>query len=350
MKSSTARIFTTPVGSFDMRTVGWLIVGLLGLLAYVRQAALASTPDCNRACLEGFVDRYLDALRGNDPGRLLFADDAATTENGQKLELGDGLWRTFTGKGGYRLFVSDVAAGHVAFLGSITEADTPAMLALHLRIRNGRITAAETLVQRSEKSAAGFEEIGYTWRDELAARDRMTRADLLRTANLYFSGMQQNDGKGIYPFSDDCNRIENGEFTTNTPTPPGQLRPDAQTANMYSSQWGCREQFESGLLHFVSRIRDRRFVAVDPERGLVFSYVFFDHMAGDTRTFRTPAGRTVTAGPKQPWTWEIAEAFRIERGKIHQIVAIMERVPYGMASGWSTWQEGMSSEARDASK
>jgi hypothetical protein len=329
-----------------MRIFQWLCVGLLGLLSGAR----ASTTDCDRGCLEGFVDRYLDAMLAHDPGRLPFASEAKFTENGQRLELGDGLWRTFTGKGGYRMFVTDVASGHVAFLGSITEAETPAMLALHLRIRKGLITAAETLVQRSEKSAQGFEEIGYTWRDALPEKERMSRADLLRTANLYFSGMQQNDGKGYYPFDAECNRIENGTFTTNAPTPAGQTRPDPRTANMYSSQWSCREQFESGLLHFVSRIRDRRFVALDPERGLVFSFAFFDHMAGDTRTFRTPDGRTVTAGPKQPWTWEIAEAFRIEGGKIHQIAAIMEHVPYGMTSGWSSWQEGMSSEGRDASK
>jgi hypothetical protein len=333
-----------------MRMFRWLCVGLLGLLPAAQPLALASSRDCDRGCLEGFVDRYLDAMLAHDPGRLPFAPEAKFTENGQRLELGDGLWRTFTGMGGYRMFVTDVASGHVAFLGSITEAGTPAMLALHLRIRKGQINAAETLVQRNEKSAQGFEEIGYTWRDEIPARDRMSRADLIRTANLYFSGMQQNDGKGFYPFDDDCNRIENGTFTTNVPTPPGQTRPDPKTANMYSSQWSCREQFESGLLHFVSRIRDRRFVAVDPERGLVFSFAFFDHMAGDTRTFHTPDGRTVTAGPKQPWTWEIAEAFRIQRGNIHQIVAIMERVPYGMTSGWSSWQEGMSSEGRDASQ
>jgi hypothetical protein len=28
----------------------------------------------------------------------------------------------------------------------------------------------------------------------------------------------------------------------------------------------------------------------------------------------------------------------------------MERVPYGMNSGWSTWEEGMSSKARDITK
>jgi hypothetical protein len=325
-------------------------VGFLALTMMLTSAAGVAAPACDRACLEGFVHRYLAALAAHDPHLAPFSRDARFTENGQKLELGDGLWRTYTGKGSYQMFVDDVQSGHVAFLGSIREADTPAMLALHLRVRNGKITAAETLVQRNEKSGLGFEGIGYPWQDALPAVEQRSRAELLKTANLYFSGMQLNDGKGVYPFSDDCNRIENGTNTTNVPTPAGQTRPDPQTAGNYSSQWSCREQFESGLLHFVSRIRDRRFVAIDPERGLVFAFVFFDHMAGETRTFQTPDGRTVTAGPKQPWTWEIAEAFRLERDKIHQIMAIMERVPYGMNSGWSSWEDGMSSAARDATR
>ena len=54
----------------------------------------------------------------------------------------------------------------------------------------------------------------------------MSRAALIRTANMYFSGMQKNDGKGVYPFADDCDRIENGTQTTNRPTPAGEKRPD----------------------------------------------------------------------------------------------------------------------------
>ncbi|MGH8207895.1 MAG: hypothetical protein ACRETK_14060 [Steroidobacteraceae bacterium] len=311
-----------------------------------RQASAAAAGSCDRACLEGFVDQYLDALVAHDPARLPLTKDVIFTENGQHLDLGDGLWRTVTAKGTFRIVVPDTAAGRVAFLGSIREAGTPAMLALHLAIRNHRIAQIETLVQRSEPSALGFEKLGYAWTSTIAPRERMSRTDLVGIANQYFSGMQQNDGKGVYPFAKDCNRIENGAFTTNVPTPAGQTRPDPKTANMYSAQWSCMEQFKSGLLHFVTRIRDRRFVAVDPGRGLVFSFIFFDHSAGDTRTFRTPDGRTVTAGPRQPWTWELAEAFRIEHGKIHQIMAIMNHVEYGINSGWSTWEQGRSSKAR----
>ena len=36
------------------------------------------------------------------------------------------------------------------------------------------------------------------------------------------------------------------------------------------------EQFEPDLMHFVSRIRDRRFAAVDRERGIAFTFSFFD--------------------------------------------------------------------------
>ena len=331
-----------------IRSLG--VPAVVFLLLGCALAATAASGSCDRACLEGMVDQYLDAVLAHDPGKAPFAQGAKFTENGQKLELGDGLWRTLTAKGTYRMFVDDPKSGQVSFLGSIKEADTPAMLAVHLTVKGGKIAAAETLVQRNEKSGQGFEKIGYTWTDTLPPAERMSHEELVKVANMYFSGMEKNDGKGVYPFSDDCNRIENGTFTTNMPTPAGQTRPDPKSASNYSGQWGCKEQFESGLLHFVSRIRDRRYVTVDPERGLVFSYIFFDHMAGDTRNFQTPDGRAVSAGPKTPWTWELAEAFRIEHGKIHQIQAIMERVPYGMNSGWSNWEEGMSSKARDVSK
>jgi hypothetical protein len=311
---------------------------------------VAEAAPCDRACLEGLVDQYLDAVVAHDPHRIHITPEFRFTENGVHLEIGDGLWRTMTAKGSYRMFVTDVEAGHVAFLGSIREDDIPAMLAVHLTVKNRRLAAAETFVQRNEQSALGFEKIGYTWTDEIPAAERLSRAELLRVSNLYFVGLERNDGKGDYPFTENCHRIENGTNSTNVPPKKGEPRSDPRTAERYSAQWGCREQFESGLLYFVSRIRDRRFVAVDPERGLTFSFIFFDHSAGNTRRFRTPDGRSVTAGPRQPWTWQLAEAFRVEKSQIHQIMAIMERVPYGMNSGWSTWEQGMSSQMRDVTK
>jgi len=319
-------------------------------------SAQAQNQTCNRACLEGFVDRYLDAVALNAPADVPLSDDVRFTENGQRLAIGDGLWNTMKAKGTYRLFVSDPTAGQVAFIGTIVEdhrdpaEGVPALIALRLKIEAGEIAQIEQFVARSEDAARRVEALGAPHPMYLQAvpeNERMSRVDLITTANKYFTGMQQNDGKGDYPFTDDCNRLENGMQSTNAPTPEGQTRPDPATATNYSGQWSCLEQFESGLLHFVARIRDRRFVAVDQERGLVFSFVFFDHPGGDTRNFTTPNGRALTAGPTQPWTWYIAEMFKVEKGRIRQIEAILERVPYGMLSGWSTWEDGMSDRAQD---
>jgi hypothetical protein len=68
---------------------------------------------------------------------------------------------------------------------------------------------------------------------------------------------------------------------------------------------------------------------------------------GEDRTYQTPDGRTVTGGPMEPNSWQLAELFKIENGLIRRIEAIMLPPPYGMNSGWSSWEDGLSSEARD---
>ena len=342
-----------------MRKIVSLIASAAALGVFVSGTAEAQGgATCDRACLEAFVDRYLEALIKHDPSAVSLASNVRYTENGQRLAIGDGLWRSMKAKGTYRLVVSDVEAGQVVLLGTVHEehanpAQTaPALVALRLKVARGQISEVEMEIARNADAAQRVEALGKPhalFTEAIPANERMARAELIKVADMYFTGMQQNDGKGSYPFAEDCNRIENGMQTTNRPTPAGETRPDPATASNYSAQWSCLEQFSSGLLHFVSRIRDRRYVAVDPERGLVLAFVFFDHFAGDTRRFTTPSGRAVTAGPAQPWTWYIAELLRIEDGKLRQIEAV-QRVPYGMTSGWSTWEEGMSDRARDVTR
>lgn len=388
-----------------MRARLFAVTALVVLLFGVRETPVAQGQGaCDKACLEGFVDTYLDAWIARDPKKAPFARNVKFTENGQQLELGDGSWNVATGKGKYRLFVTDAQTGQVNVITTVMEDNNiHSMLALRLRIRNRQISEVEALIVRPAAPAAGggargaapaaagapaagagargggaagavppvpgapnaargaaapapaapaarLEALGTPnpiFAQVIPASERMSRADLIKVANMYFSGMQLNDGLGEYPFTDDCERFENAGRTTNTPTPAGQTRPDPKTANTYSGQWGCMEQFKSGLIHFVTRIRDRRYVAVDPEHGLVFSFAFFDHMAGKTRTYTRSDGRVITGGPTNPWTWEIAELFRIEKGKIRRIEAILVQSPYGQQSGWSSYEDSMSDRARD---
>jgi len=332
--------------------VGHFVGAAVGAVLTLAAAQAGAQPaGCDRACLEGFIERFFDAYVQHDPQQLPLTADVRYTENGQRLELGDGSWRSMVGKGGYRLFVTDPEAGQATVIATLREEanNNPegalVLIAVRLKVEAQRISEIETFVVRSAQAAERVEKLGKPhplYLQTIPPGERMSRDDLIRVADMYFTGMQLNDGKGEYPFTDDCERYENGNQSTNAPTPPGQTRPDPKTSSSYSGQWGCSEQFESGLIHFVTRIRDRRFVAVDEERGLVFSFIFFDHAAGDTRHFTAPDGRAVTAGPTTPWTWELAELFRIENGLIRRIEAILERSPYGMGSGWSSWEDAMS--------
>jgi len=300
---------------------------------------------CDRTCLENYIDRYMDAMLENNPNLDLFSRDCKFTENGVRLPLGnEGLWVNMSEKGNYRFYVPDVETQQIAFLGTAREGGDNGQdngdfvaLAIRLKIVNKLITEAEQIVIRPDSDTMGMtgkistgesveklDEPNKIFREAVPVKERASREELIKTANYYFSGLQRNDhGKGYYPFTDDCHRVENGMPATNVPVPEGQKRPDPETATVYSSHWGCKEQFESGTMGFITRVRDRRFVAVDRERGIVFAFGFFDH---DTLN----------------WTWELAELFKIEKGNIRRIEAIFHRCPYGMNSGWSTYEQGIS--------
>jgi len=318
-----------------------LFLALIPVIAVAQPKAV-----CDRACLESYVDKYMDAMLSHQPSPSLFAKNCIFTENGVRLPLGgEGLWYSMSGKGTYKFYVPDVETQQVAFIGTAREGasgkqgeGTLVAVAIRLKVLGGLITQAEQLVIRPESGASSgggmsfpptgtsVEKMGAphkVYTEVIPEAERPSREEMIKTANYYFTGMQKNDGKGFYPFSDDCHRIENGMPSTNVPLKEGEKRPDPKTAKMYSAAWGCKEQFESGLLNFVTRIRDRRFVAVDRERGIVFAFGFFDHVDIN-------------------WTWQLAELFKVEKGKIRRIEAVFHRSPYGMNSGWSTYEDGIS--------
>src|SRR5262249_17598825 len=147
---------------------------------------------CDRACLDGYVDKYLDAMMAHDPKLVPFARNAKFTENGQKLEPGDGLWNTMAGKGSYRVSVTDPAPGEVTLLGTIREdardpsMPAPAVMALRLKVVNRQITEVETLICRNEgatRAANNLEKLGHPhplFTQEVPEAERMSRLDLVK--------------------------------------------------------------------------------------------------------------------------------------------------------------------------
>ena len=286
---------------------------------------------CDRACLDGFVDQYLTALASRDASSLPVASDVKFTENGTVLKLGEGLWGTANGLGKFRLYTDDPAEGEVGFIGVVHEWDRPAILVLRLKIVEKKITEIETIVNRDIPGATALDKIGApdpVLTAVVPEAERESREELIKVSDRYFSDLERSNGNGANLFTPDCNRIEGGTQTTNNPALDAS-RPYAYP--IFSK--GCEGQFATGFFKFVTRIRDRRFMVVDRERGLVFAFVFFDHN-GTVKSITTTDGTMFPESLRHPLTWEIGVVFKVEKGRIAFIQGVPTQAQYGLKPGW----------------
>ncbi len=327
----TARLTITAIASLLALTSA----GTPGVSAQARLPYGSIPVDCNRACLEGLVDQYLAAVVAHDPKRLPLSADVRYTENDQVMQPGDGFWGTASGTGGYKLVVPDVTAQQVGFIGSMREGKTTLLMSLRLRVQLGRITEIETTYFRpgggGPNDIAGLDKATPEpfWSAALPAAQRPTRHQLIAVANAYFEGVQGNDGKGYYPFADNCLRRENGALTASAPPNP-KLPPGAFDAFALP----CKKQLESGYYAVATRIHSRRYPVVDEERGIVLAYAMFD-MNGTVRTITLTDGRVVDMSNfSRPSGIEVTEAFKIENGMIRGIEMVGGSVPYHFTSAW----------------
>jgi hypothetical protein len=313
------------------RLLSLLLLGTAIATLATPSAARAAQADCDRSCLQTFVDQYLKALVAHDPYKAGFGAGVRITENGQRMAFGYGLWKTASGDSSYRLYVADPQKGEVAFIGVLKEIGLPVIVAVRLKIERNQIIESETLVSRPRDPAmanpAGFRSPHPLLTSTLPPADRSSRDELIRIANSYFTGLDAEDSGKNVPFDEQCQRRENGIETARASDP--KATPMAKL--------GCRAQFDTGFSKIVTAVRERRFPVVDEERGLVFSMVFFDH-AGNVDAYTQPDGTVVPIKSplfRRPMTLMIGELFRIQGGKIRQIEAVLQEVPYRMPSGWA---------------
>lgn len=313
------------------------LIFVLALGVFTAQAPAAPAPRgraaCDRACLDGFMNQYLAALAKHDTSGLPIAPGAKFTQNTKPVKLGEGIWKTMK----YMKFrgetISDPSTGEVVYFGVIQEAYVSPFV-VRLKIADRKITEVETTVAHGTNPALpprdGFEVapdlqvlavIKPFLETIVPPSHRSTRAQLIADANAYFDAIEHQPGH--VPFAPDCNRIENGQLTTNNPTNTEGLPP-----------LGCQAQFEAKLFTYISIVRDRRFPVVDESRGLVVAMGAFD-IPGSKTWVRD--GKEIPAPPaiRYPRTNVLNEIFKIEGGQIHLIQAFnLADEPYGEKSGW----------------
>lgn len=303
-------------------------------LTLVPASATAQARKCDRQCLTDTLNTYLAAMKDHDPSRLPLHYSVKYTENGQRINVGDGLWRTFTRGPLYRLDVVDVEHGQIAMLGILEENGNRNFFSTRIAVeenekmgRGLEITEIENLVVRNVQGGRPAEMSleRAAFNEMLPAGKRLDRGAMVRVADAYFTGLDTDESAAHVPFAETCRRIENGTVTANNPTPP---------EGMAMAGIGCKAQFDTGFSTIVTDIRERRFPVVDVEKGLVYALGFFDH-DGAVGTYTNASGVAEVTGPlRQPFSFIIAEVFQISDAKIDQIEAVLTTVPYKMESGW----------------
>lgn len=285
---------------------------------------------CDRACLYGFLDKYLEALVKKDPSRLPLAQGARFSENSVELDFGDGLWNTISGIGKYDLRLADPKTGNVGWYGVVYEHGNPAAIALRMKVEDDLITEVETVLARREGDGPFPNPDPEALKNqpvlnEMVPMDRrVPRARMISLADGYFDTLQLNDGTIFTRFAKDCNRIENGVQTTNNPN----LRPGDKVAAL-----GCEDQFKLGAYRYDDRLRARRFPLVDEERGLVMAGGFIDHSGRLTEITLTDGSKRKSSY-KSPHSFCVLELFKIVDGQIAQVEAVFTTVTYHIPTPW----------------
>lgn len=306
-------------------TITWLLCTAI-------QAQAAVEIECDRACLSNFMDTFLESLVNHDPASLPATRNIKYTENGVRLSLGDGLWQTARDWPTYRVDVIDELSGTIGLVGKINENGNNNWYAVRLKVEKGEeISEIESLIGRNISGGGGGPQFSPPHTEphplmmQVVSNDtRLSRAELAAIGNSYFTGLDTDNHGGNVPFSPDCQRRENGTVTSNDP--------NMEEGSMV---WmDCKAQFDTGFSAIVTDIRERRFEVVDPLTGLAFGWGYFDHNGGPGAFTPGPDDNENDTSFNQPFSFYIAEIFKVVDGEIRQIEAVLTTVPYQMESGW----------------
>ena len=312
-----------------------------------------SPGECNRDCLYAFVDKLFDAMLSRCACNIPMEPGAKYTENELAVKPGEGMWKTFSGRGTYRIYLADPATGQAGYYGDITEDAglLKGMITLRIRVKDHRIAEIETITVREQqrpKGGLGANTAGImTPRmiDELDPNGFISpspvllepvgqaesREQLIAATHRYFDGFAQSKGS-LVPFDAQCSRRENG--TAATKNPDGPVVDKAQPAFRVFSE-GCAQELDKGFFSALSKLRDIRPMVVDEKQGLVLNLAFLDN-EGDAKSVAIAGGGTaaVPAEFRRPITFMTPQLFKIENGKIREIEGLSWPVPFGMGSAW----------------
>jgi hypothetical protein len=274
-----------------------------------------SKPACNRACLTGVVDTYLNALTANNAAAVPLAPNAKITLNGKVVKLADAFWAS-ADKAVYRFDIVNERLGDTGTEAVIQNADgSKTMYMVRLKVAGGKISEVETIKANQGEADRlwgpdNLKEVSPALTLSIREADQDSYYGLIAAAESYWRAFQTN-GTDTYhqaALLPDSKRFENGVQTT------GLIRDGAWVSTS--------EGFDKG--RFLGRnLWDRRYPVVDTERGIVLSIVRFGLKDGaKSQSVATSNDRLV------------AEFFAVKAGMIQEIHAVLFNLPDAQPTGW----------------
>ena len=275
--------------------------------ADVRPGGGAASVGCDRECLRGFVNQYLDAIAAHNPEALPVAASLKFTENNEVLELGEGMWQTFTRITDYRRDILDVREG-VAVSFMVLEGEvSPILYVIRLKIEDQRVSEIETMTVRNREEGMlyapeNLQAVRPLMVSEVPVNQRVSREEAIRIALTYPEGLRIGSFVEVdSPMADDAYRYENGQLMAG---PGCTFFPNCEV---------MKTQTIPTLPETTDRI-----IAVDEELGVVAMRMNF----GRGSLFD---GNGVL---------DVWHSFKIHDGMIHAAEAYCKAVPVGTTSGW----------------
>jgi len=334
------------------------VAALAAVLALTLAACSTRTEDTSavldRDGIIAVTDTYLSALVAHDPGAAPLADNIAFVENVQKMTPGEGLWETaVSAPDSFAIYVPDVENQTAGFLGMMTymaepvpamgaapeenaapaeKSEQPVMVALRLKLEDGKITEAEHLlagINPNSMDTLQTPRSGLV--SEVAADKRMDHAELVKIGASYYDALDDNDGT-LMPFADDCGRHENGMITAGAGAGAGP-----NNAGMGNIATDCAGQLSSKVMTYITTIDNRRLFAADPVTGLAMGFSHFRHAmdTGPYEVIHTDGSTAMFEMNFDPFDLPAAHVFKIgEDGKVHEIEAMGFMAPYNAPTGW----------------
>ena len=189
----------------------------------------ANIKECDRVCLVGIMDGYMNAIYQHDPKAVPpLALDVRMTENTGHMDVGEGmLWRSKVEPTSFKIYAADPIEGQVALQARLKIQGRNALVVVRLKVDRGKILEIEQLYDRNINDAAIplLTTPQPMLVNDVPPSQRTSREVMIRAANSYFDALEGDDGK-IAAFADDCVRHENGYQTVNNPPPGGRMMCD----------------------------------------------------------------------------------------------------------------------------